>query len=523
MSGARLGYAAIAAPDEPGYNEEILIVVFLRGGLDGLSLVGPIEGPDRSHYESYRPNLKLAATGDNKALPLDAPWGLNPQAAALHPIYQDGKLAFIQAIGMANGTRSHFDAQEFMELGTPGLKTARDGWLTRHLKTADNIPPEILMPSMAVSSIQPTSLRGDRDTLTFDGLNSFGINSGHWFYVDRQKTSLRRLFNLEDSRIHDAGVQALNAADIIGTYLDGSYSPANGAVYPNNNFGRQLQNIAQMTKIQVGLRVVTIDLGGWDTHEEQGNDGGGYIGGQLNTLCGGLAALYQDLNGEGAANFMSKTTVVVQSEFGRRIRENASRGTDHGTGNLMMVMGGNVVGGVHGEWPGLHPDQLYDNADLAPTNDYRRILSEIVIRRLENPRLGQIFPGFDDYVPLGVVTGADLPPDYNGAAPSNDLLPFKNLTTLGGGWKNSPWFGAFRDDRAPWIYHREHGFLYVKGTDEKNLWLYQPSLGWVHTGQGIYPHLYSRNRESWIFHEAGSREPRHFYDFSLQEWFAVSN
>ena len=218
-----------------------------------------------------------------------------------------------------------------------------------------------------------------------------------------------------------------------------------------------------------------------------------------------------------------RLTVVVQSEFGRRIRENASRGTDHGTGNLMMVMGGNVVGGIHGEWPGLHPDQLYDNADLAPTTDYRRVLSDIVIRRLENPRLGQIFPGYNDYTPLGVVTGEDLPPDFNGAAPSKAQLPFKNLTTLGDGWKNSPWFGAFQDDRAPWIYHREHGFLYVKGTDETNLWLYQPSLGWIHTGQGIYPHLYSRNRDSWIFHEAGSREPRHFYDFSAQEWFSVSN
>ena len=201
------------------------------------------------------------------------------------------------------------------------------------------------------------------------------------------------------------------------------YQPANGATYPQGEFGEQLQVIAQLMKLRVGLSVATLDLGGWDTHDNQGV-GGGYYSNLVARLAQGLAALYLDLDSGGNDNLANCLTLVLQSEFGRRLRENANRGTDHGHGNVMLVMGGSVNGGLYGEWPGLGSDQLFDNADLQVTTDFRRVLSEILIRRLGNPRLGQIFPGYGNYTPMGLVQGDDLPPDYS--------------TAPGQGWWYSP-------------------------------------------------------------------------------------
>ena len=166
-----------------------------------------------------------------------------------------------------------------------------------------------------------------------------------------------------------------------------------------------------MIKLDVGLRVATVDLGGWDTHNGQGDDGGGYFYGAVQNLARGLAALYTDLDGSGANNYTRRLTVVVQSEFGRRLRQNADRGTDHGHGNFMMVLSGNATGGIHGTWPGLANGQLFDGADLEVTTDYRRVLSEVLIRRMCNAQLATIFPGYEGYEPLGVVSGEDMVPN----------------------------------------------------------------------------------------------------------------
>ncbi len=420
LAGGRLTNLAFGSPDDEP-NQEILVNVFLRGGMDGLNLVTPIEGPDRGYYEDARAQIKVPAA-DLATRRLSDLLGLHPGAAPFHELYQAGKLAVIHAAGLTTDTRSHFDAMNFIELGTPGIKATTTGWLTRHLESADNLPAEILMPAMAANSLAPTSLRGSSEAVAMSSPGSFGI-AGNWYHDEFQRMALRELYT-GSSWLHKYGSLALDAIDIIESANPGTYTPANGAAYPSGSFGDNLKTVAQMVKLQLGLRVATVDLGGWDTHENQGTGTGGYFAGQIGQLAQGLHAFYTDLDGAGGSNYTSRLTVVVQSEFGRRLKENGNRGTDHGHGNVMFVLGGNVNGGkVYGAWPGLHTDQLYDRADLAVTTDYRRVLSEILIRRLGNPKLGTIFPGYTGYTPLGILQGTDLDPIYdeNGGPSSNQI------------------------------------------------------------------------------------------------------
>jgi uncharacterized protein (DUF1501 family) len=407
MTGGLRFTAFGSAADEP--NQDILLVVFLRGGIDGLSVVFPLGGPDRGFYEQKRPDLQVSVTGENAALKLDSFFGLHPAAAPLFDLYQAKRLAVVHAAGLTSDTRSHFDAMQYMEMGTPDSKSSTTGWLTRHLQSAGNLPPEIIMPAMAVGNLQPTSLAGSRESIGLTRPSDFGLN-GHWAYRDWQRQALREMYS-GSSWLHSAGIQTLDAVDVIEWSAPGAYTPGNGAAYPDSGFGRDLQAVAQMVKLQLGLRVATVDLGGWDTHEYQGDKATGYFAGRLGDLAQGLAALFTDLSG--TPDHTQRLTVVVMSEFGRSFGQNASRGTDHGHGNVMLVLGGQVNGGkVLGKWPGLATEQLYDRRDLEITTDYRRVLSEILIRRLGNPQLGTIFPNYSGYAPLGVVAGTDLTPVY---------------------------------------------------------------------------------------------------------------
>ncbi len=415
MSGVRLSNLVFGAPGD-SYNEETLVVVFLRGGMDGLNVVMPRGGADRSFYEAARPDLKVPVSGTGAALALNSQFGLHPAAAPLHPLYQDGKLAVVLAAGLDEANRSHFDAQEYMERGTPGDRTTATGWLARHFASAHNLPDSIVMPSLSMGSTQATSLFGDRDAINMTGPGRFNLEIGPWGWRDAQRQTLRHFYSNDDTWLHASGLQALDAMDIIELEASGGYTPANGADYPNNSFGNALQVVAQMVKLDLGLRVAAVDLGGWDTHNNQGDGSGGYFAGLLGTLAGGLAALYTDLDGTGASNYSQRLTAVVQSEFGRRLNQNDDDGSDHGHGNVMFVLSGNATGGVHGSWPGLAPAQLFDSADLAVTTDFRRILSEVLIRRMGNNHLGHVFPGYTDYSPLGVVSGTDIPPDYTAGA-----------------------------------------------------------------------------------------------------------
>ena len=414
LSGSRLNQLAFAGMGSAPQN--VLVYVFLRGGIDGLSLSPVVDGPDRGPYEAARQRLQIPTAGSDAALPLDGQFGLHPRTAPLHELYLDGKLAVVQATGLSVATRSHFDAMESIELGTPGSTSGSNGWLSRHLES--NTSSGSLLSSAAIGDLQPTSLSGDRGTLVLDDAGSFRLDTAASRWRDPQRLALRQLYESGDTVVHHSGTQALETVDVVDAFVTDEYEPANGAAYPRGQFGEQLSLIAQLIKLDMGLSVATIDLGGWDTHENQGNQQTGYFGNLVGQLVEGLLALYTDVDSGGASNFGARLTIVVQSEFGRRLRENANRGTDHGRGNVMLVLGGQVNGGVYGQWPGLAAEQLFDGADLEVTTDYRQILSEILIRRLGNPRLGEVFPGYTDYFPLGIVQGQDLIPDFTGGGTS---------------------------------------------------------------------------------------------------------
>lgn len=418
-AGSRITNLAFAAPSQQtSAVTDKLVVVFLRGGWDALNVVLPISGSDRGIYQSVRPNIAVPASGTGAAINLNSQFGFHPSLAPLMQFYQAGKLAIIHGVGLNYDTRSHFDAMQFIELGTPGQKTIGTGWLTRHLQTAPNLPASMFFPALSAGGSQAMSLLGTGDAVSMSDPSGFKLR-GHWNYEESQRAAIRDLYN-GNSWLQVAGTETLDMIDLIESTNPGDYIPVNGAVYPNGSFGDNLQAIAQLIKMQVGMQVATVDLGGWDTHENQGNAGGGYFANNLlSPLAQGLAAFYTDLNGGCGSNFIKRTTVVVMSEFGRRLKENANRGTDHGHGNVMFVLGGSVKGGaMYGEWPGLSNEQLYDRADLRVTTDFRRVLSEIITHRLGNPNIDQIFPGYTGFTPLNFMINAypplqPIPPDQD--------------------------------------------------------------------------------------------------------------
>lgn len=403
-----------------------LIIVFLRGGCDGLSLVPPTGGADRGHYELARPQLQIPLGGADAALPLggtNGRWGLHPRAGALHDLYADGHLAVVLGTGMpAPVTRSHFNAQITMELGTPGLTGSGRGWLTRHLASM-SLPPGTLLPAVSAGSLTATSLLGAGDAVTMASGTEFRINTSAWGWntADNYDPPPSGFAGLVETlpgiwagsgALERAGQETLAALELIrGIDFDG-YVPGGGATYPDSSFARQLAMLAQLIREDTGLAVAGIESGGdWDTHTGQS----WRFDSSVESLSAGLAAFCADLAGA-PGNPLARTTVLVCSEFGRRVRENASSGTDHGRGNVMLALGGGVNGGqVHGMdlFAGLADQALYEGEDVNVSIDWRRILAEAIIRRQGNPRLGVVFPGYADYAPLGVFSGPDLPPDYS--------------------------------------------------------------------------------------------------------------
>jgi uncharacterized protein (DUF1501 family) len=389
----------------------MIVVVFLRGGCDALSLFPPLTGPDRGHYEIARPALQIPTTGPGAALDLNGQFGLHPSGALLKTLYDQGSLAIVRATGnTVQPSRSHFDAQAYLETGTPATKGTGSGWLTRYFNSIGNLPPSIIIPSVAASHYTPTSMAGDPNVLTMSNPGSFNIDTAHFGWNERQFEVLNSMY-AGSAPTTLAGAQALTAVDIISAEDFTSYAPEGGAVYPDNDFGNQLKILAQIMKMNVGLRVAATDLQDWDTHNDQGVGAGGYFADTMvAALAGGLHAFATDL---AATDLFERTTIIVQTEFGRRLKENADAGTDHGLGADMLLLGGNVNGGqFYGNWPGLSNAQLFDGMDIDITTDFRQVLSEVLIRRLENPYLGDIFPGYLDYSPLGVVQGVDLDPIY---------------------------------------------------------------------------------------------------------------
>lgn len=423
MAAARVGQLAFAEPAQPQATNEIFVQIFLRGGCDGLSLLSPY---DDANYRSARGTLALPLSGANAPLRIDqnnpsfntSSFGLNSKMPHLRDLYNSGHLAFIHACGLDDDTRSHFDAMDYIERGTPGNKTTNSGWLTRHLQTRGDA--STLLPAIAANSAPPASLLNYAGSVAVTSPGRFNISTG-WRYNRSQEnypflSTLREIYSRSSiNPLAPAGRRVTQVIDVMRNM--GDYTPANGIAYPSGSFGDALKTVAQLIKANLGLQVATIDFGGWDTHEAQANsDGTGYLPNRLGVLSQGLHAFYNDL-----AAYHSRLTIVVLSEFGRRLGRNQSNGTDHGHGNVMMVLGGNVNGGrIYGTWPGLHPDQLDKRQDLQITTDYRQVLSEILVRRLGNPKLGTIFPGLPSYTPLGIVRGPDLPPDLSATATPAD-------------------------------------------------------------------------------------------------------
>lgn len=412
-----------------GTQHDIIVYLFLRGGIDGLHLVVPYAGPERGPYEATRGNLAIAETN---LRPISDHWALHPRAGGaagdtvgtaakwLHRLWQDNHLAIIHAAGMPTTvTRSHFDAQAYMDLGTPGDKSTPTGWMTRYMAAATGLPEPLLSNAFGFASNQPQSLRGSTDAFTVSSAEAFRVDGFHWSWdgsddgISGHEGAHRRLYPLwlggTGSDLERAGRLAAEALEYMREIDFGGYTPEGGADYPDNGLGRQFRNLAQLIKLDTGIVGATLDYGGWDTHESQGMPEPGnpdhydYYGNLVEGLARAVHAFYTDLSESSQGDYMQRVNVVIQSEFGRRFRTNASGGTDHGYGNMMMAVGDSVNPGFHGTFPGLDSASLFEGKDILATSDYRNVLSEALVRRLGYPAgaIGDVFPGLD-YQPLGV-------------------------------------------------------------------------------------------------------------------------
>lgn len=369
---------------------DTLVVVFLRGAADALNIIVPHGDDD---YYRHRPALGIPRPDDRSAeaaartLDLDGFFGLHPSLGPLLPAWQEGDLAAVHACGAPDDSRSHFRAMELMERGVSDERGPASGWIGRHLASMNTGNPSPLR-AIGLGDHVPHSLRGSVPVTALQSIADFHLGGDL-----RTAASMREILGSLYGPQDDLGVLGMETLDILDTLerLDpAGYVPHGGASYPESDFGRSLRQVAMLLKAEVGLEAAAIDLGGWDTHFAQGSSEG-LMSSLLADLSAGLAALYLDL-----ADRHGDLTVVVMSEFGRRVRENASLGTDHGHGGAMLLLGGGVVGGaVHGAWPGLADGQLFGPGDLAVTTDYRDVLGAICRQRLNNSALEQIFPGYD--------------------------------------------------------------------------------------------------------------------------------
>ena len=373
------------AADASSPRKKVLVAVFQRGAVDGLNVVVPF---GEKNYYALRPTIAIPApkTGTESAIDLDGFFGLHPALAPLKSIYDAHKLAIVHAVGSPDPTRSHFDAQDYMESGTPGRKATTDGWLNRALPPSTDARKS---PIRAVS-LGPSlsrALRGHNEAVAINNLNEFKVSD-----ADGASTFERMYASTLDKMLSGTGRETFDAAKLMQSIQAQTYTPADGAKYPGGRLGQSLMQIARLIKADVGLEVAFADVGGWDTHVNEVGQTPGV--GQLANLLGNfgqaLAAFYQDLGDR-----MEDVAVVTMSEFGRTARENGNRGTDHGHANVMFAFGGGIRGGkVYGDWPGLAPEQLYQNRDLALTTDFRDVLGELVAKHLGNRQLTGVFPEY---------------------------------------------------------------------------------------------------------------------------------
>jgi len=373
---------------------KVLVVLFQRGAADALNVVVP--HGEKAYYQ-MRPAIAVprpAGLGTPSAIDLDGFFGLHPSLASLKPLWDNGILAPVHAVGSPSNTRSHFDAQDYMESGTPDNKGTRDGWLNRYLavkgtcdecKLNEHDAKTSPFQAVAMTPQTPRILEGGAPNVAMNSLDEFTIRT-NGSQADRIE-ALYRTGNADV--IHAAGGEMFEAMKILKTANPQQYVPQNSADYPRSPFGQHLRQIAQLIKADVGLEIAFADVGGWDTHVNQGG-ATGQLANRLDDFSKSIAALVQDLG-----NRMADVTILTMSEFGRTARQNGNGGTDHGHATSMFVIGGDVKGKkVHGKWPGLEPEQLNEGRDLALTTDFRSVFSEVAFKHLGAAKMDAVFPGF---------------------------------------------------------------------------------------------------------------------------------
>jgi uncharacterized protein (DUF1501 family) len=370
-----------------GKDRPVIIAIFQRGAMDGISAVIPFG--DKNYY-SVRPNIAVPEPKNGNAdaaIDLDGFFALHPALSSFKPIYDAGNLAIVHAIGSPDNTRSHFDAQDYMEAGTPGNKGTTDGWLNRYMQ-AKREPAATPFRAVSLTANLPRTLFGAAPAIAMTNISDFGVRAGAG--NNQVAKGFEELYaqNVLDV-LRGTGKEAFEAVKMLKKANPQQYAAANGANYPRSPFGQALLQIAQLIKSDVGVEVAFTDVGGWDTHANQGSSRG-QLANRLQDFSQGIAALYKDLGDR-----MRNTVILTMTEFGRTIRQNGSGGTDHGHASCLFALGGPVKGGkVYGKWPGLASEQLYEGRDLALTTDFRDVFAEVAARHMGATSLNTVFPGF---------------------------------------------------------------------------------------------------------------------------------
>lgn len=359
-----------------------LVVVFQRGAVDGLNMIVP---HGEKNYYALRPTIAIP---QKEVLDLDGFFGFHPALAPLKPLYDGGHLAVVHAVGSPDGTRSHFDAQDYMESGTPGVKNTEDGWLNRALQAEDLRQPvqHSAFRAVALGAEVPRTLAGRVPAIAISNVNSFSVG-GRSDKASMAATAFESMYGASgDSILHATGEEAFDAVKMLRAANPAQYAPR--AQYPDTEFGNSMKQIAQLLKANLGVEAAFTDVSGWDTHQNQGGVNG-QLSNRLRDFGGTLAAFWQDMGDEAG-----DITVVTMSEFGRTAHENGTGGTDHGHANAMLVMGGSVKGGrVYGRWPGLAKEQLNEGRDLKLTTDFRQVIGELITKTLGPGDMKTVFPG----------------------------------------------------------------------------------------------------------------------------------
>lgn len=381
---AFLTRAALGATETGGRTKR-LVVIFQRGAADGLNIVVPHAEPQ---YYAMRPSINIP---QKSVLDLDGFFGLHPSLSPFLPLWQQRHLAIVHAAGSPDQTRSHFDAQDFMETGTPGLKATEDGWLNRSLRSLQQTKASPFR-AIALGPSLPRILSGSEPAVAMNNINEFSVGGRN-----PRNSAVAQAFEAmydhsSDTILHGTGAETFDAVKMLRSANPGKYAAMPGADYPKGRFGESLRQLAQLIKADLGVQIAFADIAGWDHHVNEGSTEG-QLANVLRDFSQGLAAFWIDLG-----DLADDIVVITMSEFGRTARENGNRGTDHGHANVMFVLGGPVKGGkVYGRWPGLDQSQLYEGRDLALTTDFRQVIGEAVARHMGNQNLAQVFPGFDNH------------------------------------------------------------------------------------------------------------------------------